>query len=42
MVAAVSDYLLYELKYNNSVPNIVRVFPPANSTDFDRHYVEFE
>ena len=42
MVAAVSDYLFYELKYRNSVPNIVRVFPPANSSDFDRLYVEFE
>ena len=42
MIAAVKDYLYYELKYRTNVPNIVRVFPPANSPNFDRLYVEFE
>ena len=39
---AVTDYLYYELKYRLPVPNIVRVFSPANTPDYDRLYVEFE
>ena len=42
MVGAVCDYLCYELKFKSAVPSIVRVFPPANITDYDRLYVEFE
>ena len=41
MEAAVLEYCRHELKCQ-TVPTIVSIFPPANSTDFDRLYVEFE
>ena len=41
MKAAVLEFIDCELKCKN-VPNIVKVFPPANNPDYDRLYVEFE
>ena len=43
MLAAVMEYLEGELKCKGeAVPRIVNVFPPANSPDYVRLYVEFE
>ena len=41
MEAAVREYFREELKCQ-SVPTIVSIFPPANTPDYDRLYVEFE
>ena len=43
MHSAVMEYLRCELKIRDSdVPRIVSIFPPANTSQFDRLYVEFE
>ena len=43
MHSAVMEYLRAELKVRESdVPRIVSIFPPANTPQFDRLYVEFE
>ena len=43
LLSAVREYLNYELKCEyHQQPNIVRIFTPANSLDYDRLYVEFD
>ena len=43
MLSAVKEYLECEMKCKNpDVPKIVNIFPPANSTEYDRLYVEFD
>ena len=43
MYAAVLEYLEDELKCKGEdVPNIVSIFPPVNSQNYDRLYVEFQ
>ena len=41
MKAAVIEFIECEMKCRN-IPNIVNVFPPANTPEYDRLYVEFE
>ena len=43
MIAAAKEFIHYELKCKfPDQPKIVKVFPPVNSRDFDRLYVEFD
>ena len=43
MIAAAKEFIHYELKCKfPDQPKIVKVFPPVNSKDFDRLYVEFD
>lgn len=43
MHSAVIEYVAEELKIRDSaVPKIVSIFPPANTAEYDRLYVEFE
>ena len=43
MLSAVHEYLKCEMRFNlQDLPNIVKIFPPANTPVYDRLYVEFE